>query len=635
MARQPLETSQEFDFVVVGSGAGGGPLAAGLALAGHRVLVLEAGDDHACPYYSIPIMQAFASEDPDMAWSFFVRHWDDPENQREDRKFVDAENGVLYPRGSSLGGSTTVNALITLFPQGKEWERLVELTGDTGWSTEAMRERFRRLEHWQGKDAEPLPGETPAERDAKSRHGTDGWLGTTRADPGLAGREPKFLDIIGAVERTARDRFGIPDDVPLPRDPNAADTPPDFQGMGFVPTAVDDGVRNGSRERLLAVRRQVGDRLTIRTDALVTRVLFDGDRAVGVAYREQHRAYGASSRETCRLDPDPADGTEDESAEGAEKVACATKEVVLAGGTYNAPQLLMLSGIGPRAELERLGIPVRVDAPGVGRNLHDRYEASVVAELDHDYALFEGSSLNVPTDGEPRDALIGEWDDDHGGPYSTNGLLATIIAESSVADGDSDLMLLVLPVDFHGYYPGYAEDGSHARDRLAVVVLKGHTKNRGGVVSLRSADPAEPPDIRFHYFSEGTPGWQEDLRGMVDGIEIARDVIAHAADAGVARELVPGPEVRTAGQLEEWIRTQSWGHHACGTAKIGADGDPSAVLDGDFRVRGVRGLRVVDASVFPDIPGLFIASAVYLISEKAAETLLAEYPVQETSTARR
>ncbi|MFE3048243.1 GMC oxidoreductase [Streptomyces albidoflavus] len=90
--------------------------------------------------------------------------------------------------------------------------------------------------------------------------------------------------------------------------------------------------------------------------------------------------------------------------------------------------------------------------------------------------------------------------------------------------------------------------------------------------------------------------------------------------------MVPGPEVRTPDQLMEWARTQSWGHHACGTARIGADDDPEAVLDGDFRVRGVPGLRVVDASVFPDIPGLFIASGVYLASEKATETLLAEHP---------
>lgn len=604
----------EADFVIVGSGAGGGPLAANLALAGHSVIVLEAGGDQGGPYYDIPIMQAYASEDAGMRWDFFVSHYDDDARAAADPKWVAEKHGVLYPRGSTIGGSTAVSAMVHIAPHDSDWDALAALTGDAGWSGRAMRTLFERIENWQGVDARPLPGDTEEDRDRKASHGHDGWLATTRANPKLAGREPRFLDIIGATEKTSRELFGIPEEISLPRDANARDTPATYQGMSFVPVAAGGGRRNGSRERLLAVRDQHPDRLTILTDALATRVVMEGTRAVGVEFVEGADLYRAAATPSAGTDP------------STPRVARARHEVILAAGTFNTPQLLTLSGIGPRSELDRLGIPVVVDLPGVGENLHDRYEVSVLTELDADYPLFDGSTLDVPAPGEPIDGLMQEWLDAQDGPYSTNGSLAAMIARSSTADDDeTDLILFSLPIDFHGYYPGYSHEGAQFHNRLSVLVLKGYTRNRAGSVRLRSTDPRDVPDIRFRSFDEGSPGWEADLDGVVDGVELARRIVSNLDLITPVREIVPGDDLTERQQLRDFVEREAWGHHACGTAKIGAADDASAVLDGDFRVRGTQGLRVVDASVFPDIPGFFIASAVYMVSEKASDALIAEY----------
>ena len=140
---------------------------------------------------------------------------------------------------------------------------------------------------------------------------------------------------------------------------------------------------------------------------------------------------------------------------------------------------------------------------------------------------------------------------------------------------------------------------------------------------LRSADPTEVPAIDFAYFEEGNDAAGEDLEAVVTGVEQARRMTERMRHL-VRREITPGDGVRTREQIRKWVRDHAWGHHACGTCRIGPPSDPLAVIDSRFRVRGVQGLRVVDASVFPRIPGFFIATPIYMISEKASEVILAD-----------
>jgi choline dehydrogenase-like flavoprotein len=176
---------------------------------------------------------------------------------------------------------------------------------------------------------------------------------------------------------------------------------------------------------------------------------------------------------------------------------------------------------------------------------------------------------------------------------------------------------------FHGYFPGYSKLLAEDRSALTWAILKAHTDNHAGTVTLRSADPLDTPLINFRYFKEGTNGGRQDLDGVVAGIRFVRDITAQAGDV-IVREERPGSDVKDSVGLEAFVEDNAWGHHASCTCKIGPDDDPMAVLDSNFRVRGVKGLRVVDASVFPKIPGFFIVTSVYMIGEKAADAILAD-----------
>lgn len=592
-----------FDYIVVGSGAGGGPLAANLALAGFRVLLLEAGGDEDSYDYQVPAFHARASEDERYAWNFFVRHYADDARQRRDQKFRSEENGVLYPRSATLGGCTAHNAMIVLYPHNSDWDNIAALTGDASWASDNMRRYFERLERC----------EYVSRLDAASRHGFDGWLATNVADPSLMVRDAFVQTLVKATLRESYATLGRPVSRVLGRLASNLD-PNDWQlvqqsgeGVCVMPVSTHRGRRVGSREYVRRVQQACPDRLVVRTHALATRVLLDGTRrATGVEYFAGRHLYRADPRHASAAPPERLHAT-------------AKREVILCAGAFNTPQLLMLSGIGPRRELERHGIAVRLDMPGVGRNLQDRYEVTVVTRMRGNFSLIEGMRFSPPLPGEEPDPQFREWLKGTG-PYTTNGAVVSMMKRSRPERPEPDLFIFGLLGSFSGYFPGYSRAIAKGEDYFTWAILKGHTGNTAGRVSLRSADPRDVPDVNFHYFDEGT-GSLDDLASVVEGVETVRRITARCRDI-IAEELVPGNDVRTPEQIRRYVEDNAWGHHASCSCRMGPREDPMAVVDSRFRVHGAHNLRVVDASVFPTIPGFFIASAVYMVSEKARDVII-------------
>jgi choline dehydrogenase-like flavoprotein len=208
--------------------------------------------------------------------------------------------------------------------------------------------------------------------------------------------------------------------------------------------------------------------------------------------------------------------------------------------------------------------------------------------------------------------------------YTSNGGALAIIRRSAPHLPLPDLCLMAMLAPFKGYFPGYSRLIAEERNRLTWSILKAHTRNRAGTVTLRSADPMVPPMIDFRYFDPSDDPEESDLRSVVAAIRFARKLSEPLFRSGViSEEEIPGKALTSDEELATFVRTHAWGHHACGTCAIGQRGG-GGVLGSDFRVHGTAALRVVDASVFPRIPGYFIAAAVYMVAEKGADVVLAD-----------
>ncbi|MCG6904258.1 MAG: GMC family oxidoreductase N-terminal domain-containing protein [Rhodobacter sp.] len=594
-----MQSDPSYDVIVVGAGAAGAVMAARIAEGGKSVLVLEAGPDPLDPKsqvagardlradYNVPAFNAFASENPGMnGGDLWVRHYSNTDSQKRDPKFDKALDGVLYPRVKGLGGCSAHHAMIIVKPRDGDWNHIAQATGDASWSAGKMQKYWERVERcrhrlftwrWLAK----LTGWNP------TGHGWWGWLQTEYAMPLQVLRDRTLRrDILRSIGAASDAYAGTGTDFQTTSiDPNERRLwNAGACGVRLTPMSTRRHTRTGARERLLAAMGDSRNRVTLKLEAEVLRVEVVNSRAEAVVYEQDGKQYRAS-------------GT----------------EIVLCGGAFRTPQMLMLSGIGPADHLKRHGIAPVLDLPGVGENLQDRYEIAVANEMVEPWSALNG--VEYSTSDRPY-RLWKKW---RRGPYKSNGAVLAVELKSRPELTAPDLFCFSVLVNFQGYYRGYSED-TRPPNYMTWAILKAYTSNTAGSVQLRSSDPGDPPDVQFRYFDEGSPGWQDDLDAVVTGVRFVRK-ITDSMERQVKREVAPGRTRSSDTALREFVRDNAWGHHACGTCAM-KPSEQGGVVDSRFRVHGLQGLRVVDASIFPRIPGYFLVSSVYMIAEKAADTIL-------------
>ncbi len=452
------------------------------------------------------------------------------------------------PRGKVLGGSSTINAMLYSRGHPRDYD-LWRQMGCEGWGFADVLPYFRRSEtNWRG--------ETPY-------HGGSGPLQVSRIDTSKMLHDP----LIAAARALG---YPITDD-------HHGELP---EGFGGGDITVDARGRRSSAARAYLHPHLARPNLTIETEAQSTRLLFEGVRAAGVEYRQR----------------------------GAVRSVRAAREVILCGGVYNSPQLLMLSGIGPADQLRELGIEPRVDLPGVGRNLSEH------AAFWSEYALNQPVSLLRELRFDKVALALVQWGLFGKGLLASQSNSAHAEIRTSRDREQPDLQIYFNPVraDAKPWFPGIVAEQEHLVNAV-VCLLQPDSR---GWMELASADPFAPPRITLNLLAE-----RSDVETMIRAVKIVREIYATEPYAGlIARELKPGPEVRSDAEIEAWLRaTLITTHHSVGTCAMGVGSN--SVVDPQLRVRGVEALRVCDASIMPTVPGGNTNAPSIMVGEKAADLI--------------
>ena len=450
------------------------------------------------------------------------------------------------PRGKVLGGSSSINGMVYVRGNPLDFERWEE-EGAAGWGYRDVLPYFKRAE--------------------TRAAGGDAY----RGDGGPVQTRYGGLDNpLHAVWLKAAEEAGYP----LTEDINGFQQ----EGFGRLDMTVGDGRRSSAANAYLrpAMKRA---NLLVKTHALATRIMFDGRRASGVAYQRGGEAH----------------------------VAMARREVVLAGGPINSPQLLKLSGIGPGEELKRHGVELVRESPGVGENLQDHLEFYFQVASRQPITLYSATNPIAK-------AIIGaRWLLTRGGLGATNHFESGGFIRSRPGVRYPDIQYHFLPM-------AVSYDGSSLASEHGFQAHVGPMRSKSrGHVRLASANPADKPQIRFNYMSH-----PDDWTEMRACVRLTREIFAQAAFAPFAgRELQPGAEVTTDDQIDDFIRAKvESAYHPSGTCKMGREDNPMAVVDRQTRVIGVQGLRVVDSSIMPSVTTGNLNAPTLMLAEKAADLIL-------------